>query len=186
MLPRLTYARPPTIGPRQSERDFPSPPLNSQFWWWANKGRNHDVEGGYTNQFKLYVDGVDIGDLRADSIGFESNCHEYRDWCVTHGDPDEENPVLKFWDYSENGDYHHNVTMIIEGTLWSNLRYRPRGISTHCTDDGLWCVTHDDPESPEMAILHKGYEYRHTTRHPAFWDDNPPVACFQYWGCIIF
>ncbi|KAF9547105.1 hypothetical protein EC957_008954, partial [Mortierella hygrophila] len=97
MLLGPASASPPTIAPRQSEPYFPSSPLNSQLWWWANKGPNHDVDGEYTNQFKLYVDGLDTGDLRADSIRLESSCHEYRDWCVTHDDPDKEDPVLYLW-----------------------------------------------------------------------------------------
>ena len=114
--------RSPYSAPRQSEPHSSSPLLNSQLWWWANKSPNHDVDGGYTNQFKLYVDGLDMGDLKADSIGFESNCHEKRDWCVTHGDPDEEDPIFYFWYKGYNyGDALRSQSCDSQGWGWCLL-----------------------------------------------------------------
>ncbi|KAF8945715.1 hypothetical protein BGZ47_002110, partial [Haplosporangium gracile] len=95
LLLGLVSAGSATIAARQSESDAPPTTLNSQLWWWANKSPNHDVDGAYSNQFKLYVNGFDMGDLKFDSIGFESHCHEYRDWCVAHSDP--QDPTLHFW-----------------------------------------------------------------------------------------
>ncbi|KAG9065273.1 hypothetical protein KI688_002596 [Linnemannia hyalina] len=66
-------------------------------YYYCLDGPNHDVDGEYTNQFKLYVDGLDTGDLKADSIRLESSCHEHRDWCITHDDPDKEDSVLYLW-----------------------------------------------------------------------------------------
>ncbi|KAH7044920.1 hypothetical protein BKA57DRAFT_440078 [Linnemannia elongata] len=122
MLPEFASAKPPTIAPRRSEPDIPSPPLNSQLWWWANKGPNHDVDGGFTNQFKLYVDGLDMGDLKADSTGFESTCHEHREWCVTHGNPDKEELVLYFWYKGNNyDDVLRSQRCDSQGWAWCSL-----------------------------------------------------------------
>ena len=46
------------------------------------------------------------------------------------------------------------------------MKYKSRGFNSHCHKDGLWCVVHRGPFSPEMAISYKGNHFPHTTRHP--------------------
>ncbi|KAF9147496.1 hypothetical protein BG015_010872 [Linnemannia schmuckeri] len=62
-----------------------------------------------------------------------------------------------------NYEYVHNVNLTVDNVYQGMLVYYARGIRKHCHDDGVWCVKHGDPTSPEMTIWYKGYEYQHTT-----------------------
>ncbi|KAK3840581.1 MAG: hypothetical protein JOS17DRAFT_798521 [Linnemannia elongata] len=60
-----------------------------------------------------------------------------------------------------NLEYVHNVYLTVNTTYQGILVYYARGVRKHCHDDGVWCVKHGGPQSPEMTIWYKGLEYQH-------------------------
>ncbi|KAF8937004.1 hypothetical protein BGZ47_009225 [Haplosporangium gracile] len=57
--------------------------------------------------------------------------------------------------------YSHDITLIVDHYYTGNMKYTSRNFNPHCHEDGVWCVTHGDPLSQEMAIWYKGYDFQH-------------------------
>ncbi|OAQ27946.1 hypothetical protein K457DRAFT_20600 [Linnemannia elongata AG-77] len=78
-----------------------------------------------------------------------------------------------------NGKYKHYVLFVHLGHYGANMRYEAKGFTTHCHEDGAWCVTHGDPQSPEVAIWYKGYNYQHSARTKPCHEPNGD-ECSEY------
>ncbi|KAF9147497.1 hypothetical protein BG015_010873 [Linnemannia schmuckeri] len=59
--------------------------------------------------------------------------------------------------------YNHDITLTVDHHYTGNMKYKARNFNSHCHEDGVWCVTHGDPLSQEMAIWYKGYNFQHPT-----------------------
>ncbi|KAH7044922.1 hypothetical protein BKA57DRAFT_516497 [Linnemannia elongata] len=74
--------------------------------------------------------------------------------------------------------YNHEVTLLV-GSYYGKMEYVSRDFKSHCHEDGVWCVTHGDPQSLEIVIWYKGYNYQHNTV-TADCNSKMPVFCRQY------
>lgn len=57
--------------------------------------------------------------------------------------------------------YVHYVVFAHDSQYKGNMQYESKGFERHCHEDGVWCVTHGDPQSLEVSIWYKGYDYQH-------------------------
>ncbi|KAG9065275.1 hypothetical protein KI688_002598 [Linnemannia hyalina] len=91
-------------------------------------------------------------------------------------------PILESGKFSQwhffDSKYNHEVTLLV-GSYNGNMGYVSRDFKSHCHEDGVWCVTHGDPQSLEMGIWYKGYNYQHNTV-TADCNSKMPMFCRQY------
>ncbi|KAK3840579.1 MAG: hypothetical protein JOS17DRAFT_770080 [Linnemannia elongata] len=59
--------------------------------------------------------------------------------------------------------YSHEITLTVDHSYAGSMKYSSKNFNSHCHDDGIWCATHGDPLSQEMAIWYKGYNIQFPT-----------------------
>jgi hypothetical protein len=66
----------------------------------------------------------------------------------------------EWWFFTRKYDNHIIVATISDIYEYQGyLLYQSRDFDTHC-HGGEWCVTHDDPQNPDITVWFKGYNYR--------------------------
>lgn len=76
-------------------------------------------------------------------------------------------------------EYIHYVDLEVWETYKGNIKYQSKDFNSHCHEDGIWCVNHGDPKSPEVTIWYKGLTYQHNTVSEDCWLGDQDT-CQQY------
>ncbi|KAK5821204.1 hypothetical protein F5H01DRAFT_365580 [Linnemannia elongata] len=76
-------------------------------------------------------------------------------------------------------EYIHYVDLEVWETYKGNMKYQSKDFNSHCHEDGIWCVNHGDPKSPEVTIWYKGQTYQHNTVSEDCWLGDQDT-CQQY------
>ncbi|KAF9289737.1 hypothetical protein BGZ88_007616 [Linnemannia elongata] len=142
-------------------------PLSLEMAIWY-KGRNFQFQ---TMTIGCYVEGFDRCRDSVTAAGWKN------------GDPGLEMTLLRYsirstwWLFTR--EYIHYVDLEVWETYKGNMKYQSKDFNSHCHEDGIWCVNHGDPKSPEVTIWYKGLTYQHNTVSEDCWLGDQDT-CQQY------
>jgi hypothetical protein len=68
--------------------------------------------------------------------------------------------------------YVHHITFNHQTQYSGSMTYDSKGSGSHCHEDGVWCVTHGDPDSQEMILWYKGINYEYQVKSRICYKDR--------------